>query len=147
MFYARLVAMLATATFMGIFTGTSLADHKSSKMSLPALKIISPAGGATVENPVVVIFETDADLSKMTIDSMMKDGKMGKMKAGPHLHVDLDKRSTMPTGKLLTKVGMNRYQYSIGDARHGNHTIRLYWADPKHNKAISRMQTVSVTVK
>lgn len=147
MFYTRLVTMLASAIFMGIFAGTSAAAHKSSKVNLPALKIISPVAGATVENPVVVIFETEADLSKMTIDYMMKDGKMDKMKAGPHLHVDLDKRSTMPTGKLLTKIGMNRYQYSLGSARHGKHTIRVYWPDPKHHKAISRAQTVRITVK
>lgn len=131
----------------GVFTGTSLADHKSSKVNLPALKIISPASGATIENPVIVIFETEADLSKMKIDYMMKDGKMNKVKAGPHLHVDLDKRSTMPTAKLLTKIGMNRYRYSLGSASHGKHTIRVYWADPRHHRAISNVQTVGITVK
>lgn len=145
--YPQVVAMVATAMFMGVFTGTSVADHTSSKSALPALKIISPVRGATIENPVIVIFETEADLSKMTIDYMMKDGKMDKMRAGPHLHVDLDRRSTMPTGKLLTKIGMNRYQYSLGSASRGKHTIRVYWADPRHHKAISRMQTISITVK
>lgn len=159
MFHTRLVAMLATAIFMGTFTGTSVADHKS-KANLPALKIISPANGATIENPVIVVFETQADVSKMTIDAVMKGGKMdtmkggkmdtmkgGKMKGGPHLHIDLDKRVTMPTTKLLTKIAANRYQYSLGNAKLGRHTIRVYWADSTHMKAMSKVMTVSVTVK
>ncbi len=154
MFCTRLVAILTTLMLMGMFTGTSAADHKTSKVKLPALKIISPANGAIIENPVTVVFEIEADLSKMTIDAVkggkmdkMKGGEMDKMKGGPHLHVALDKRDTMPTMKLLTRVGTNRYQYSLGSAKHGKHTIRVYWADFTHMKAISKVITVSVTVK
>lgn len=127
MFCTRLVAILTTLMLMGMFTGTSAADHKTSKVKLPALKIISPANGAIIENPVTVVFEIEADLSKMTIDAV-KGGKM-------------------PTMKLLTRVGTNRYQYSLGSAKHGKHTIRVYWADFTHMKAISKVITVSVTVK
>ena len=52
----------------GSFTFTVAAAMGSMPMatSLPPLKIISPVGGATVASPVDVVFETTADLSKMT---------------------------------------------------------------------------------
>jgi hypothetical protein len=145
--YIRSVALLMTVTLVGLSTGSSLADHQSVKTTLPPLKIISPTNGATVASPVVVVFETEADVSKMTMDGAMKAGKMDMSKAGPHLHVDLDKRVTMPTSNLLSKVGMHRYQYSLGNARPGTHTIRLYWADTKHHKPLGAVRAIRVTVK
>ena len=82
---------------------------------------------------MVVIFETSADLSKMT---------MGTMKiATPHLHIDLDKRIAMPGMELLTKVRTHRYRYTLGKASAGPHTIRVYWVDAEMQKPMGPVQT------
>lgn len=115
---------------------SSAAQH--SGMDLPPLALVTPTNGATVSGPVIVIFQTPADLSKMTMGAHVKEG--------PHVHVDLDKRVTMPTIKQLTKVGTDRYQYTLGKVRSGKHSIRLYWANRNH-KPLGPIQTVSINVK
>ncbi len=108
--------------------GTSMGGE-----ALPPLMIVSPAREATIGNPVTVVFETPADLSKMTM-------------GGSHVHIDLDKKVAMPTMTQLVKVGANRYQYDLGRAAPGSHTIRVYWADEKH-KPVGSLQVVVITVK
>lgn len=107
---------------------------------LPALKIVSPRNGATVRSPVIVIFETTTDLSKMTMGAHME-------MTAPHLHIDLDKRIAMPGMKLLTKVRTHRYRYNLGKATPGRHTIRVYWADAEKHKPMGPVQTVTIVVK
>ena len=127
----------------GSFTFTvaaAMGNMPMSTASLPALKIISPAAGATVASPVEVVFETMADLPKMTV------GEMTKMQ-GTHLHADLDKRVVMPVMKQIKMLGEHRYQMSMGSAAAGQHTIRLYWGDNKTHKPVGPVQTVSVVVK
>jgi len=112
--------------------------------SLPALKIVSPLNGSTMENPVVVIFQTAADLAKMTMGA--SGMKTGMAMGGTHLHIDIDRRMTMPTMKQNTSVGKQRYQVNMGRVAPGRHTIRLYWADAKHHP-MGPVQSASVTVK
>ena len=109
-------------------------------MSLPPLKIVSPATGATVASPVDVVFETTADLSKMTV------GDMTRMQ-GPHLHAELDGKITMPEMKQIKVLPDRRYQLSLGSATAGRHTIRLYWGDNKTHKMMGMAQSVMFTVK
>jgi len=108
--------------------------------NLPPLRILSPKNGATVRSPVVVLFQTPADLSKMTMGMHME-------KTAPHLHVDLDKRITMPALKQLTKVGPNRYRVNLGKANPGQHTIRIYWADAETHKPMGPVQIVTIAIK
>ena len=108
---------------------------------LPRLKILSPANGAMVSSPLDMVFETPADLSKMTMGAHMIE------ETAPHLHIDLDKRITMPTMKHLTKVGPNRYRFDFGRVKPGRHTIRVYWADAKAHKPMGPVQVVTCTVK
>lgn len=116
-----------------------------SGMTLPPLRIVSPANGAVMSNPVRVVVETPADLSKMTMGAK-RPGTQG-MQAMPHLHIDIDRRSSMPTMKHLTKVGPNRYRFSLGTVEPGRHTIRVYWADPTHHKPMGPVHAVAITVK
>jgi methionine-rich copper-binding protein CopC len=106
---------------------------------LPPLSIVTPKAGATVQSPVVVVFETPADLSMMTV------GEHG-MAMGPHLHVELDKRLTMPTFQQVTRLGPTRYQVTVGAAIPGKHTIRMYWGSKDH-KPISPVQVVTALVQ
>jgi len=108
--------------------------------SLPPLKIVSPAAGATVASPVDIVFETTADLSKMTV------GDMTRMQ-GTHLHADLDGKITMPEMKQIKVLSDHRYQLSLGKAAAGRHTVRLYWGDNKTHKPFGAVQTVAVIVK
>jgi hypothetical protein len=107
------------------------------KSPLPVLKVVSPGNGAVVKNPVVVVFETPADLTMMTMS----------MSTAAHLHIDLDKRMTMPSMKMITKVAVNRYRYSFGTAAAGAHTLRVYWADAKTHKPMGMFQTIVFTVR
>ena len=106
----------------------------------PPLKIVAPANRETVSNPVVVVIETPADLPMMTMGHQSMD------KTKLHLHVDLDKRMTMPTTEQIIKVGTNRYQTSLGEVPPGRHTIRVYWADAQHARR-GATHTVTITVK
>jgi methionine-rich copper-binding protein CopC len=124
----------------GSFKFTVTAAAGSMPVSLPPLKIISPAAGATVASPVDVVFETTADLSKMTV------GETTKMR-GAHLHADLDKRVVMPEMKQIKMLGEHRYQLGLGSASAGRHTVRLYWGDNKTHKPVGAVQTVAITVK
>ena len=127
----------------GSFTFTVGAAAGSMPMPgtpLPALKIIAPAAGATVASPVNVVFETTADLSKMTVGDMTKI-------PGAHLHADLDRRVVMPEMKQIKMMSEHRYQISLGTAAAGKHTIRLYWGDNKTHKPVGTVQSVSIAVK
>lgn len=127
----------------GSFKFTVAASMSSTRMtdtSLPSLRIVSPVPGATVASPIVVVFETTADLSKMTV------GEMTKM-PGPHLHADLDKRVVMPEMKQIKLLGAHRYQLGLGRAAAGSHTIRLYWGDNKTHKPMGMVQMITVTVR
>jgi methionine-rich copper-binding protein CopC len=106
---------------------------------LPPLAIVTPKTGATVKSPVIVVFETPADLSMMTL------GEHG-MAMGPHLHVELDGRLTMPRFKQVTRLNPTTYQVTVGAAKPGSHTIRVYWAGKDH-KAISPVQVVTALVE
>ncbi len=114
-------------------------QHTSS--ALPPLKILSPRNGATVSSPLAVVFETPADLSNMTMGAHMVE------ETAPHLHIDLDKRVNMPAMKQLTRVGANRYRFSLGTVSPGRHAIRVYWADAKAHKLMGSAHVVAITVK
>lgn len=120
-------------------------EAATGSMKLPPLRIVFPKNGAVVNGPVAVIFETPADLSKMTMRAGMKTES--SMAAMPHLHIDLDRRQTMPAMKHLTKVGPDRYRHSLGTVQPGRHTIRVYWADARHHKAMGTVQAVTITVR
>lgn len=111
-------------------------------MTPPPLSFVSPADGATVRNPVAVVFKAPANLSMMTMGS----GMTGSMGAMPHLHIDVDRRVMMPTMKMLAGVGERQYRFSVGTLAPGRHVIRLYWADAKQHKPIGPVRQIAVTV-
>jgi hypothetical protein len=76
---------------------------------------------------------------------MMTMGKHA-MPMGPHLHVELDRRLTMPTFQQITRLSPTRYQMTVGSAAPGSHTIRVYWAGKEH-KPIGPVQIVTVLVQ
>ena len=138
----RFLAVVVAFTLTGMAQGgIAVAQHGSGIKELPVLRILSPANGATVSSPVVVVFETPADLSKMTMGAHMVE------ETAPHLHIELDKRITMPTIKQLKKVGAKRFRFNLGSTNPGLHTIRVYWADAKVHKPMGPVQMITVAVK
>lgn len=138
----RLIALVAAILMSGMTqSGHVAAQHGSATKALPSLKILTPTNGAVVSSPVTIVFETPADLTKMTMGAHMIE------MAAPHLHIDLDKRITMPTLKQLTKVGPHRYRFNLGKANPGKHRIRLYWADAEAHKPMGLVRGVTVTVR
>lgn len=136
------LAFVVILVFSGLLWGTTAtAQHEPAMKELPPLRILSPANGATVSSPVVVVFETSADLSKMTMGAHMME------ETAPHLHIDLDKRITMPTMKQLTKVSAHRYRFRFGKVTPGPHAIRIYWADAEAHKLMGPVKSITIRVK
>lgn len=142
MFRRRFPAIVAALVLSSLlWGGIAAAQHEPAMKELPSIRILSPANGATVSSPVVVVFETAADLSKMTMGAHMME------KTAPHLHLDLDKRVTMPTMKQLTKVRAHRYRFRFGKVNPGPHTIRIYWADAEAHKPMGPVVSITIKVK
>ncbi len=113
-------------------------DHKS------LIAKLQPIGPGTYTVKWTAVSTDDKNVAKgsfrFTVASTMGTSMRN------HLHIDLDKKVAMPAMKQLVKVGANRYQYDLGQAAPGSHTIRVYWADEKH-KPVGSVQVVVITVK
>jgi len=105
---------------------------------LPPLKILMPDNGATVGTHLAVVFQTPADLSKMT---------MGTAVPGVHLHIDAQDVSLMPSQEQLIRLGGDRYVFLFDlPAKPGKNTVRIYWSDAQHRTIADTVQQITVTV-
>jgi hypothetical protein len=105
---------------------------------LPPLKILMPENGATVGTQLAVIFQTPADLGKMT---------MGAPVPGTHLHIDTQDVSMMPSREQLVRLGEDRYLFLFDlPAKPGKNTLRVYWSDAQHRTIADTVQQITVTV-
>ncbi len=105
---------------------------------LPPLKILMPDDGATVGTHLAVVFQTPADLSKMTMDASVP---------GVHLHIDAQGLSMMPSREQLVRLGEDRYVFLFElPVRPGKNTLRIYWSDAQHRTIADTVQQITVTV-
>jgi hypothetical protein len=105
---------------------------------LPPLKILMPENGATVGSHVAVVFQTPADLSKMTMVAPVP---------GAHLHIEAQDVSVMPSEEQLVRLGEDRYLFLFDlPAKPGKNTLRIYWADAQHRTIADTVQQITVTV-
>ena len=105
---------------------------------LPSLKILMPENGATVGTHLAVVFQTPADLSKMT---------MGAPMLGAHLHIEAQDVSMMPSREQLVRLGEDRYLFLFDlPAKPGKNTLRVYWSDAQHRTIADTVQQITVTV-
>jgi len=105
---------------------------------LPALKILMPENGATVGTQLAVIFQTPADLSKMTMSAPVP---------GTHLHIDAQDVSMMPSREQFVRLGEDRYLFLFDlPAKPGKNTLRIYWSDAQHRTIADTVQQITVTV-
>jgi len=105
---------------------------------LPRLKILMPENGATVSSHMAVVFQTPADLSKMTMVAPVP---------GLHLHIEAQDVSVMPSQEQLVRLGEDRYLFLFDlPAKPGKNTLRIYWADAQHQTIADTVQQITVTV-
>jgi len=105
---------------------------------LPPLNILMPENGATVGTHLAVIFQTPADLSKMTMSAPVP---------GTHLHIDAQDVSMMPSREQLVRLGEDRYLFLFDlPAKPGRNTLRIYWSDAQHRTIADTVQQITVTV-
>jgi hypothetical protein len=105
---------------------------------LPPLKILMPENGAIVDTHLAVVFQTPADLSKMT---------MGAPVPGAHLHIEAQDVSMMPSREQLVRLGEDRYLFLFDlPAKPGKNTLQIYWADAQHRMMADSVQQITVTV-
>jgi len=130
-------------------SGAASMSSGAMAMSLPAIQIIAPASHASVTNPVTLVIETPGDMKTMTMGSMASMSNMGSMSGttpGVHLHIVTDGATAMPSADQLTKVGENRYKYSLPLLPAGAHTVKVYWADNKTHAVRGALQTVTFSI-
>jgi hypothetical protein len=105
---------------------------------LPPLKILMPENGATVGTRLAIVFQTPADLSKMTMSAPVP---------GTHLHIDAQDVSMMPSREQLVRFGEDRYLFLFDlPAKPGKNTLRVYWSDAQHRTIADTVQQITVTV-
>ena len=110
----------------------------SAPAEVPPLKILMPRDGDTVGSRLAIVFETPADLVKMT---------MGHQMAGTHLHVEAGDTALMPSQEQLIRLGQNRYLFLFDlPVQAGRRELRVSWADANHETIASSVQKVTVTV-
>jgi hypothetical protein len=130
---------------MGTSSGMVM-KHKQSQavapvvapIEVPPLKILMPGNGDIVGSRLAIVFETPADIGKMT---------MGHHMMGTHLHVEADDTALMPSQEQLVRLGANKYLFLFDlPAQVGTKVLRVSWAGADHKTIQSSVQKVTVTV-
>lgn len=90
---------------------------------VPALRILSPAPGAEVPQPLAVEFDAGAPLVL---------GPTGWTADGRHLHLFAGGTELMATATELQPLGGTRYRWSLQRLPGDTTTLRLAWSDERH---------------
>jgi hypothetical protein len=101
--------------------GTSGAPGTS---TIPALAIVEPTANAVLEQPLVVVFETD----RLALTPS------GWLSGDLHLHAHVHGVELMPGAADVEHLGGRRYRWTIRHLPAGAHQIRLLWAGPDHRR-------------
>lgn len=105
----------------------------------PALDLVMPIDGESIESPVAIVFQTSADLDQMT---------MSAAKLGTHLHIGVDGRSMMPMRDQIFSAGKNLYVFVIDfPMTPGRHELSIYWAGGDHETISSSIRKAFVNVR
>jgi hypothetical protein len=129
---AMVVAALLLLLFGGAGDSGAVSDVRA-----PALEVIAPAAGATVEGVLEVRFRSDASLGRMP-------GGWGTGEL--HLHAELGGREVMPGAADIRREPDGSYSWAIGRPGPGGHTFRLFWSDADH-RPLLQSATEPITVR
>lgn len=109
--------------------------RQSEQAAVPALEIVSPVSGASIDSPLVVTFGSSRPIEL---------GPTGWGVAGLHLHAWVNDVQYMPAAADITAAGESRYRWSLPTVARGPLTIRLGWADAQH-RPLSAGSTADVS--
>lgn len=118
------------------FIGTAFDDDAGTD-AVPELRVLGPASGDTVDNPVVLRFTTPADL---------RLERTGWGAGDLHLHAMADHREIMPGPHDIT-VEDGAFAWRLPELQPGAHRVYLTWAGRNHVNLRGRTDTVSVYVR
>ena len=93
-----------------------------SKPGIPRLRLLEPAAGAALEQPVTVDFDAGTPLGT---DGGNRDGSL-------HVHVRVGGTELMSGPGSLRPLGGTRYRWTLPPVPAGTHVLRLYWSDDRH---------------
>jgi hypothetical protein len=105
--------------------------------SAPALRLLAPADGDTVDNPVVLRFTTPADL-RLQRDGWIADDL--------HLHALADHRELMPGAAEITTDGES-FSWTLQPLQPGEHRVYLTWAGRNHANIAGPTDTIRIIVR
>jgi hypothetical protein len=104
----------------------------------PRITIEDPRPGATLDQPVTVLFDARADLGTDGTDA----------KGGRHVHADANGFMLMPGPGDVRRVDGGRYQWTLPRRPPGPTTLVVYWSDARHRPiAGATSDSVQVTLR
>jgi hypothetical protein len=118
------------------FVGAAF-DGSGDTDDVPALRVIGPAPGDTVENPVAIRFTTPADL---------RLERTGWGTGELHLHAMADHREIMP-GPRDISVYDGVFSWQLPELRPGEHRVYLTWAGRNHMNLRGQTDTLVIHVR
>jgi hypothetical protein len=89
----------------------------------PALRLIAPVDGATLDGELAVVFRSASELRQMP-------GGWGAESL--HLHLELDGVQLMPSTADIQRLAPGEYRWVLPRPAPGEHTLRLFWSDADH---------------
>lgn len=128
--------LVAGAALLGVSFLASL--RNSTGDDVPALEILAPTSGDTVENPVVLEFRTAVAFGH--------DPALGWSAGELHLHALIGDREIMPAAADITP-GDATFAWRLPPLPPGTHHIRLTWAGRQHGNLSRGSDTTVVHVR
>jgi hypothetical protein len=125
-------AVILTLGFVG-----SLFRDREPVERVPALRLLAPAAGDTVDNPVVLRFSTPADL---------RLGRAGWTAGDLHLHAMAGQREIMPAAADITVAG-GGFSWRLPALSPGEHRIHLTWAGRSHANLSGPSDTIRIFIR
>ena len=129
--------LLAGAVILGL--GFCLGGNGSgSAGAIAPLRILDPADGDTLTNPVNLIFRTTAQLRL--------DPSMGWTADDMHLHAMADSVEIMPAARDIALQDDSLYTWRLPVLPAGTHRIYLTWAGRHHGNLRGTADTIRVHI-
>ena len=117
-------AMLLLAAYLLFFGGPADDTASAAADAPPALVLVRPTEGDTVE-AVELEIRSGGPLAP-------QPGGWGS--GGFHVHADLDGREIMPGPTDIRRASATTYLWSLPPIPAGTHRISLFWSDPAHRR-------------
>lgn len=130
-----IIGIMITMAFLALLAYAAK-KRQSEQAAVPALEIVSPVSGATIDSPLVVTFRSPQPIEA---------GPTGWGASGLHLHAWVNDIQYMPAAADISAAGESRYRWSLPSVARGPLIIRLGWADAQH-RPLSAGSTPDISV-